>query len=260
MTIHTRIATVADLDALAGLFDAYRQFYEQAPDLEAARNFIQARFELNESEILVAENEACQPVGFCQMYPSFCSIEAKRIYILSDLFVSPEARRLGAGRALLVAAEKHASQTGRVKMELTTARTNKTAQSVYESLGWELDKVFLGYSKWVVADESIEFQTPDVEDIDLTKEAKLKMSIGHLIAAWDIFSNKLSGSDLLDSLSEEEKTAIWALEDLFERTLLENGVSSRPEPEWNRLVQAAKHHVRTIPVDYLGVTTPPKTG
>lgn len=151
MTIHTRITTVADLDALAGLFDAYRQFYEQAPDLDAARNFIQARFELNESEILVAEDEAGQPVGFCQLYPSFCSIEAKRIYILSDLFVSPEARRLGAGRALLIAAEKHASQTGRVKMELTTARTNKTAQSAYESLGWELDEVFLGYSKRVEA-------------------------------------------------------------------------------------------------------------
>ncbi|MGM9428755.1 GNAT family N-acetyltransferase [Hydrogenophaga sp. MI9] len=151
MTIHTRIATVADLAPLAGLFDAYRQFYEQAPDLEAARNFIQARFELKESEILVAEDDAGQLVGFCQLYPSFCSIEAKRIYILSDLFVSPEARRLGAGRALLVAAEKHAAQTGRIKMELTTARTNKTAQSAYESLGWELDEVFLGYSKRVEA-------------------------------------------------------------------------------------------------------------
>lgn len=151
MNIHTRIATIADLDAFAGLFDAYRQFYEQAPDLNAARGFIQARFELNESVILLAEDETGQPVGFCQLYPSFCSIEAKRIYILSDLFVKPEVRGLGAGRALLVAAEKHAAKTGRVKMELTTARTNKTAQSAYESLGWELDEVFLGYSKRVEA-------------------------------------------------------------------------------------------------------------
>jgi hypothetical protein len=95
---------------------------------------------------------------------------------------------------------------------------------------------------------------------DLTKEAKLKMSVGHLIAAWDIFSNKLSGTDFLNSLSEDEKRAIWALEDLFERTLLENGVSGRPAPEWDRLVQAAKLHVRTLPVDFLGLTAPPKTG
>lgn len=97
-------------------------------------------------------------------------------------------------------------------------------------------------------------------DEDLIKEAPLKMSIGHLIAAWDIFSNKLSGTDFLNSLSEDEKRALWALEDLFERVLLENGVSSRPAPEWDRLVQAAKLHVRTIPVDYLGVTAPPRTG
>lgn len=99
-----------------------------------------------------------------------------------------------------------------------------------------------------------------MEDTDLTKEAKLKMSIGHLIAAWDIVSNKLSGTDFLNSLSEDEKRAIWALEDLFENTLLENGISSRPKPEWDRLVQAAKVHVRTIPVDCLDLTAPPKTG
>ena len=71
------------------------------------------------------------------------------MYILSDLFVAPQARRSGAGRALLRAAEQHAAQTGRVKMELTTARTNKTAQAAYASLGWQLDEVFLGYGKRV---------------------------------------------------------------------------------------------------------------
>ena len=31
--IRTRSATLADLDAIAPLFDQYRQFYRQAPDL-----------------------------------------------------------------------------------------------------------------------------------------------------------------------------------------------------------------------------------
>ncbi len=95
--------------------------------------------------------------------------------------------------------------------------------------------------------------------MDLTKEAQLNMSVGHLIAAWDIFSNKLAGTDFLNSLNEDEQRAIWALEDLFESTLLENGVSSRPATEWERLVQAAKLHVRTIHVDVLNLTAPPKT-
>ena len=32
-------------------------------------------------------------------------------------------------------------------MELTTARTNTTAQAAYESLGWRRDEVFLAYGK-----------------------------------------------------------------------------------------------------------------
>jgi hypothetical protein len=55
----------------------------------------------------------------------------------------------------------------------------------------------------------------------------------------------------MEGLSEDEKRAVWALEDLCERGLLENGVSSRPQPEWDALVAAAMEHVRSIPVDCL---------
>jgi ribosomal protein S18 acetylase RimI-like enzyme len=147
--IRTRIATPPDLDVVASLFDAYRQFYEQAPDLALAENFVRDRMQGSESVILLATNEAQQVVGFCQLYPIFCSIEAKPIYSLSDLYVVPEARRSGAGRALLQAAQRYSAEHGRAKMELTTARTNKTAQAVYESLGWLRDEVFYAYSKRV---------------------------------------------------------------------------------------------------------------
>jgi len=144
-----RIATLADLEVVAPLFDAYRQFYEQAPDLMAARHFIRDRLQREESTVLLASNDAGQAMGFCQLYPIFCSIEARPIYSLSDLFVVPEARRKGIGRALLLAAERHARNTGRVRLELTTARTNKAAQAVYESLGWQRDDVYFAYFKGV---------------------------------------------------------------------------------------------------------------
>jgi ribosomal protein S18 acetylase RimI-like enzyme len=150
-TSRTRIATLADLEVVAPLFDAYRQFYEQAPDLAAARHFIRDRLLRDESVMLLAFNDARQAVGFCQLYPIFCSIEAKPIYSLSDLFVVPEARRSGAGRALLQAAERHARNTGRTRLELTTARTNKAAQAAYESLGWQRDEVYFAYAKRVEA-------------------------------------------------------------------------------------------------------------
>ena len=146
-----RTAEPADLDIVAPLFDAYRQFYEQPADAAAARHFIRDRLQRDESVILLALNDAQQAVGFAQLYPLFCSIDAKPIYSLSDLFVVPEARRSGAGRALLQAAERHARNTGRARLELTTARTNKTAQAAYESLGWQRDEVYVAYAKRVEA-------------------------------------------------------------------------------------------------------------
>jgi len=148
-TLRTRIATLADLDVIAPLFDAYRQFYEQAPDLALARSFIRDRLQNNESVILLASNERQQVIGFCQLYPTFCSVEAKPIYSLYDLFVDPEARRSGAGKVLLQAAEKLAAERGKARMDLTTARTNKPAQNAYEALGWVRDEVFFAYSKVV---------------------------------------------------------------------------------------------------------------
>lgn len=146
-TIGIRIATLADLDVIAPLFDAYRQFYEQASDISLARSFIQNRLKNKESEVILALNESRQVIGFCQLYPTFCSVEAKPIYSLYDLFVSPEARRSGAGRVLLQAAEKLAAEHGKARMDLTTARNNKPAQAAYESLGWIRDEVFYAYSK-----------------------------------------------------------------------------------------------------------------
>jgi ribosomal protein S18 acetylase RimI-like enzyme len=99
--------------------------------------------------VLLASTELGHVVGFCQLYPTFCSVEAKPIYSLYDLFVSPAARRTGAGSALLRAAEKLAAENGKARMDLTTAKKNEAAQAAYESLGWVRDEIFLAYSKSV---------------------------------------------------------------------------------------------------------------
>lgn len=149
--VHIRPATPADAGTIAPLFDAYRQFYAQAPDLAAARAFIADRLERGESVVLLAQDASQAAVGFCQLYPTFCSVEAAPIYTLYDLFVSPGARKTGAGRALLQAAEATARAHGKVRLDLTTAHTNTTAQSLYASHGWLLDTVFRAYSKRVAA-------------------------------------------------------------------------------------------------------------
>jgi ribosomal protein S18 acetylase RimI-like enzyme len=145
--IITRQANIDDVEQVAGLFNDYRQFYEQADDLKLAREFVESRLNQHDSVILVAENQAQQIVGFCQLYPAFCSILALPIYVLYDLFVVPSVRKTGAGRTLMIAAETHAKNNGYARLDLTTAKNNHIAQALYESLGWERDNVFYAYSK-----------------------------------------------------------------------------------------------------------------
>jgi len=137
------LASVAEV---AVLFDLYRQFYEQQSDLELANRFLQSRLEKNESIILAARIEGGEMLGFCQIYPTFCSVIAQPIYVLYDLFVLPKARKGGVGKSLLIAAAELAKTCGITRMDLTTAKNNLTAQSVYESLGWVRDEVFYTYN------------------------------------------------------------------------------------------------------------------
>jgi GNAT superfamily N-acetyltransferase len=65
--------------------------------------------------------------------------------VLNDLFVAPGARRIGTGSALLEAAADFGRRNGAVRLALQTALTNRTAQSVYERLGWRRDAEFCSY-------------------------------------------------------------------------------------------------------------------
>src|SRR5262245_8934704 len=131
-TITTRLATPDDLAPLASLFDAYRQFYEQPSDLARAQEFMRARLERKDSVVIVAESATGEMLGFCQLYPLFCSVLAAPSYVLYDLFVTPASRGTGAGRVLMLAAQAHAAQTGAARLELQTAKDNTVAQSLYE--------------------------------------------------------------------------------------------------------------------------------
>jgi hypothetical protein len=93
-TITVRQAVLSDLEALAPLFDSYRQFYGRASDLSAATAFLSARFNHNESVLFIA-HEGDKTVGFTQLYPSFSSVSMARILVLNDLFVDEHARRKG---------------------------------------------------------------------------------------------------------------------------------------------------------------------
>ena len=79
-------------------------------------------------------------------YPSFASVALGRMFVLYDLFVAPQARRCGAGAALLRAAVHYASEQGASELMLQTATGNAAAQRLYEREGWTRDEEFLVYN------------------------------------------------------------------------------------------------------------------
>ncbi len=145
MSIMISRATREDLERLVPLFDAYRQFYGQTPDLGKARGFLAKRLEHNEAVVFIAMDEDAA-VGFTQLYPSFSSVRAARTYLLNDLFVTPAARRQGVADGLLTAAAAFARADGALRLTLSTAVDNRAAQALYERHGWQLESGFLEYS------------------------------------------------------------------------------------------------------------------
>jgi len=135
-SVSIRRATEADIDAVAPLFDAYRQFYRQPPDRQRARDWLRDRLRRGESVVLVAERDGVA-IGFTQLYPMFSSVRTARTWILNDLFVAAAARRSGAARALLDAAVQFARDDGAAGIALETAHDNLPARALYVAAGWQ---------------------------------------------------------------------------------------------------------------------------
>jgi ribosomal protein S18 acetylase RimI-like enzyme len=143
-TITVRQAVLSDLDVLAPLFDEYRQFQGCASDLAAARAFLLARFNHNESVLFIAHQDD-DPVGFTQLYPMFSSVSLARVYVLNDLLVRERARGQGVATQLMASALQYARSLGAVRVSLVAALTNTVAQSVYDATGWKRDAQFQAF-------------------------------------------------------------------------------------------------------------------
>jgi len=139
-------AEIEHLREVSRLFNLYRIFYKEKDDLDSAKQFIKQRLENGDSTIFISINDDASLNGFVQLYPSFCSVSMIPILILYDLFVDPNIRTKGIGRSLMNKAEQYAQENGFKRLELSTAKDNFIGQSLYESLGYEVDDEFLHYS------------------------------------------------------------------------------------------------------------------
>ena len=140
-----RLARPDDIEHLAALFDHYRQFYDCPPDYDAAERWLTINLAEARSTIFVADTGR-ELLGFTQLYPALCSVDLVTYFVLYDLFVAETARRRGIARSLMNTASEWATTEGAGRIDLETAGDNAPGQSLYRSLGYELDEVFLKFS------------------------------------------------------------------------------------------------------------------
>ncbi|MEI9808090.1 MAG: GNAT family N-acetyltransferase [Bacteroidota bacterium] len=130
----------SESNLVTDLFNKYRIFYKQAPDLLLAETFIHARLDNNESVIFVAlvqDKDKMIPAGFTQLYPHYSSVRAVKNWILNDLYVDASFRKQGIGEVLIKTAMDFARKENAKLVELSTAVDNLTAQSLYEAIGFK---------------------------------------------------------------------------------------------------------------------------
>ena len=117
------------------LIAAYQRFYEVA-DISEARNreFFSQFVASNERGILHGLNLDGAMVGFSTIYFCFSSALAKPVAVLNDLFVIPEQRGKGYGRALINHAAAYAGNLGIERLHWVTAQNNTVAQRTYDGM------------------------------------------------------------------------------------------------------------------------------
>ena len=134
--------TAETFERVLPLIAAYQRFYKAEPD--EARNHAHFGRLLDDHAAgiqFVALDEAGQALGFATLYFPLGSVTPGVACLMNDLFVVPETRGQGIGRALILHCLSYAEAHGFLKIHWQTALDNHTAQRLYDSLpttrsGW----------------------------------------------------------------------------------------------------------------------------
>ncbi len=131
-----RPATIVDVPIILQLIRDLAT-YERAPNEVTATEaqLIAVLFgEKPVAEVLLAFEDE-MPIGFAVFFRNFSTWLGKPGLYLEDLFVKPEARRKGYGRALLIYLARIARDRGCGRMEWAVLDWNEPAIQFYKKIG-----------------------------------------------------------------------------------------------------------------------------
>jgi GNAT superfamily N-acetyltransferase len=136
MTLAIRPAEPADVPMIAELIRGLARFEKLEDEVTMTEDRLAASLfgERRYAETLIAEQDS-EPVGFALFFHNFSTFLAQPGIYLEDLFVLPEHRGRGIGRALLKELARLAVERGCGRLEWAVLDWNRDAIGFYERLG-----------------------------------------------------------------------------------------------------------------------------
>lgn len=135
--VHVRRATAVDAPAFLALvreLAAYEKL--EGPDDAAGERLVADAFgPAPKYDLWLATDEASQVVGYAVLCEQYSTFRARPVLYLEDLYVTPRARRTGAGRALMAATAREALARGCARLTWVVLDWNESAQRFYDELG-----------------------------------------------------------------------------------------------------------------------------
>ncbi|MFC8394761.1 GNAT family N-acetyltransferase [Streptomyces sp. NPDC057238] len=136
-----REATVHDVPEIRAMIRELATYEEAAEQARATDEQLRAALfgERPAASVLIAEDDDTGGIaGFALWFPRFSTWTGTRGMHLEDLYVRPDTRGAGHGKALLAALTAICRESGFERFEWVVLDWNEPAIAFYESLGAEL--------------------------------------------------------------------------------------------------------------------------
>jgi GNAT superfamily N-acetyltransferase len=134
--VQIRAAAEADVPLVFDLILELAEYEKLADkvvgDAEVLRRTL---FEEKAAEALLIETADGEAIGYALFFTTFSSFECRSGIWLEDVYVRPEHRRGGIGRAVMEHLARLAEQRGHVRFEWVALDWNEPALNFYEGLG-----------------------------------------------------------------------------------------------------------------------------
>ena len=122
------------LELIRGLAEYERMLDEViVPEDQLRENL----FEKKQAEVILAEYKG-EAIGYALFFPTFSTFLGKANLYLEDIFVKPDARGLGAGKAMLACFAKIAVERDAGRVDWTVLNWNEPSIRFYEQMGARL--------------------------------------------------------------------------------------------------------------------------